>query len=194
MRYDLDILKVISNDIPPACGRILISEPLLPDEYFSRSVVLLAEKVKKSFTGFILNKPTDFKLHDIIEGISNHNINLFIGGPVDRDILYFIHQFDFVSGAIEIMPGLYLGGNVNEIYSLINSYVADNSNLKAFVGCSGWGPGQLEDEILFNSWLVSDVNVDFIFLEKSNLWADALDFVDTRYQIWKNFPVDPDLN
>ncbi|HOK37906.1 MAG: YqgE/AlgH family protein [Bacteroidales bacterium] len=194
IKYDLDILKIISNDIPPKCGRILISEPLLCDDVFSRSVVLLTDYFKDSFMGLVLNKPYQFKLHEMLDGINNTEILLYSGGPVDRDILYFLHKFSFIDEAVEIIPGLFLGGNVDQIFELINSGMANNSNLKAFVGCSGWAPGQLEEEILFNSWLVAETNIDFVFNNDSDLWKKSLDFVDSRYQIWKLFPIDPDLN
>jgi putative transcriptional regulator len=194
IKYDLDILKIISNNIPPKCGRILISEPFLSDNIFSRSVVLLTDYFNNSFMGLILNKPYQFKLHEMLDGINNTEILLYGGGPVDRDILYFLHKFSFVDEAVEIIPGLFLGGKVEQIFELINSGMADNSNLKAFVGCSGWAPGQLEKEILFNSWLVADTNINFIFDNDSNVWKKSLDFVDSRYQIWKLFPLDPDLN
>ncbi|MDD3741566.1 MAG: YqgE/AlgH family protein, partial [Bacteroidales bacterium] len=80
MNYDSDILKIISNNVKPDKGKILISEPLLCNDMFSRSVVLLIDEYKDSFSGLILNLPSEKKLKDIIDGIENSNFRIYSGG------------------------------------------------------------------------------------------------------------------
>lgn len=194
MMFDSDILRIISNDIKPEVGKVLISEPLLIDDYFGRSVVLLADENDDSFLGFVLNHKLDKNLSDFIADIDNDDIPLYIGGPVDQDVLYYIHCFDFVKGAIKIGEGLYMDGDIDDIRELVNSKHANNSNIKFFLGNSGWASGQLNEEIIFNSWLVAKYKDNFVFEDPCNMWRNSLDFVDKRYRIWKNFPVDPELN
>lgn len=194
MMYDLDILRIISNAVKPEKGKILISEPLLNDEYFGRSVVLLAGEHNDSFYGFVLNKPSDKRLSAILDGIEIDNIPVYIGGPVETDILFCLHSFDFIPDAIHVAGNIYAGGDFDDIKQLVNSGFANNSNIRFFLGNSGWAPGQLNDEIDFNSWLVAKSPEEFVFSQSVNLWAQSLAFVDKRYEIWKNFPVDPELN
>ncbi|HOZ30828.1 MAG TPA: YqgE/AlgH family protein [Bacteroidales bacterium] len=194
MNYDSDILKIISNNVKPAKGKILISEPLLNNDIFSRSVVLLTDEYKESFSGLILNLNSGKKLKDVIEGIRNDVFDIYTGGPVEQDVLFYVHTFDFIPDAKQISEHIYIDGDFDSIKKLVNSGYANNSNIKFFIGSSGWASGQLNEEISFNSWLVTSASKEFVFDEHINMWKESLRFVDTRYKIWENFPVDPELN
>lgn len=192
--YDLDILRIISNDVKPSEGKLLISEPLLTDDFFSRSVVLLVSELNDSFTGLILNLRSGKNLADVMEGIENETLPLFYGGPVKTDVLFCIHKFDFISGCDKIGDNLFIGGDFDDLRELVNSGFANESNIRFFVGNSGWEAGQLNDEIDFNSWLVASSPEGFVFGSDCGMWKKSLDLVDERYKIWKNFPIDPELN
>lgn len=194
MTYDLDILRIISNDVKPAKGKILISEPLLNDDFFGRSVVLLAGELNNSYYGYVLNINSGRKLSDVLDGIEKEDIPVYMGGPVEKDVLFCLHTFDYIPGAMHVFGNLYTGGDYDDIRELVNSGYANNTNIRFFLGNSGWAAGQLDDEIDFNSWLVASVPEKFIFSEGDKLWEQALNFVDKRYEIWKNFPIDPELN
>ncbi len=192
--YDLDILRIISNDVTPSEGKLLISEPLLNDDYFGRSVVLLVEEMKDCFTGLILNLKSGKSLSDVMDRIENVDIPLYYGGPVEQDVLFYIHTFDFIAGAKNIVGNLHIGGDFDDIRELLNSGYANESNIRFFLGSSGWASGQLNDEIVFNSWLVAPMKEGFVFSSDSEMWKNSIDLVDKRYGIWKNFPIDPELN
>ncbi|MDR2008890.1 MAG: YqgE/AlgH family protein [Bacteroidales bacterium] len=194
MLLDFDILRIVSNNIKPAAGKMLISEPLLDDYYFKRSTVLLADEFNNSFMGFILNLKSDKFLNDYVDGFNKENIPLFLGGPVDTDALFYLHTFDFIKNAHKINDELFLNGDIEEIKKLVNSGFANNNNIKFFIGSSGWSPGQLNDEIAFNSWLVSNMPVNFAFSQAEKMWENALNLFGERYQLWKNFPINPDYN
>lgn len=194
MKFDLDILKIISNDVKPIMGKILISEPLLNDIYFSRSVVYLIDDTSDTFMGLVLNNSMDMKLNDILEGFEDCDFDLYAGGPVEPDVLYYIHSVEGISGADPIANGLYFGGDLDEIRELSGIGKLNKTNIRFFLGSAGWGPGQLDEEISFNSWLITDCNSEFLFTCSKKMWEDSLQFVGNRYKIWKNFPLDPELN
>ena len=194
MLKNLDIFNIISNDLEPATGRILISEPLLSDDVFARSVILIAGMENKSAFGFILNNPSNKNLHELIDGVEIENLPVFIGGPVDKDVLFCIHTIDYLPDSIHINDGIYLSGNFDTIKTLVNLGIINNSNARFFIGNSGWAPEQLHDEISFNYWLVSETTREFVFSNFKNQWERALDFVDKRYEIWKKFPKNPEFN
>ncbi|MCK9255637.1 MAG: YqgE/AlgH family protein [Bacteroidales bacterium] len=194
MLKNLDIFSVISNNLEPKVGRILISEPLLIDDIFARSVILIAGMENKSAFGFILNNPSNKNLHELIEGVNIENIPVYIGGPVERDVLFCIHSIDYLPDSIPIADGIFLSGNFDNIKTLINRGIINSSNARFFIGNSGWAPKQLHEEINFNYWLVSETTREFVFSDSKNQWERALDFVDKRYEIWKNFPLNPELN
>jgi putative transcriptional regulator len=93
-------------------GNVLISEPFLNDNNFSRSVVLITEHNEKGSFGLILNKPLHKKLSEIISGFENVQIPLFAGGPVDLNTLHVVHSIGFeVPGTIQISENLFWGGD-----------------------------------------------------------------------------------
>ncbi len=68
MQSDMDLFGILPEDKIPAKGKILISEPFLPDTFFSRSIVYLTEHNPQGSVGFILNKTLEMKVSDAIEG------------------------------------------------------------------------------------------------------------------------------
>lgn len=194
MMLDLDILRIISNDVEPTVGKLLISEPLLNDLYFSRSVVLITDELDSSFMGFVLNNESEMLLEDVLDGFNDTGIPLFIGGPVEPDVLFYIHKFGFIEDAEEILDGLFIGGDLDVLEKMIKSGEANSNNIRFFLGNAGWGPNQLSEEIIDNAWLVAQGDSKFVFNAPDEMWRESLGFVSDRYQIWKNFPIDPELN
>ena len=68
-------------------GQLLISEPLLPDPNFSRSLILLTAHNTDGAVGFILNKPSDIKLSEVLETSFKMDFPVYVGGPVERNSL-----------------------------------------------------------------------------------------------------------
>ena len=108
-----DIMKIKTNNIKPGRGKILISEPLLMDYYFKRSVVLLAEHNDEGSFGVIMNKPLAVKLNEVVKDFPEFDSEIYLGGPVQSDSLFFIHTLgDKIEGSQEIIEGIYWGGEV----------------------------------------------------------------------------------
>ena len=64
-----NIITIKTNEIKPTRGKLLISEPFLMDDYFKRSVVLLAEHNKDGTFGLILNKPIDVSINHVLKDV-----------------------------------------------------------------------------------------------------------------------------
>ena len=191
-----DILKIKTNNISPAKGKVLISEPFLLDYYFKRSVVLLAEHNEEGSFGLIVNKPVEWKLGDILKGFPDFNAPVYIGGPVKTDSLFFIHtRADIIDESLEILDGLYWGGDIEIVKELIMINRIGRDEIKFFVGYSGWVANQLEEELERNSWLVSKIKPQKIMqADTENLWDDTLEQLGEDYSYWSNFPYDPAMN
>lgn len=194
MIFDIDILRIVSNNIKPDIGTVLIAEPLLADNIFSRAVVYLIDDHNDSHMGFILNHKSGMKLQDTLDGFKDTDFDLYLGGPVDPDVIHFIHRFKNIKNCEEIAPGLYLDGDLDKIRELVNKGLATKDNTKFFVGYSGWTKGQLTEEINNNAWLVAKTTPNIVFKKENSLWVSSLNLVDRRYQVWKNFPINPELN
>ncbi|WP_207427356.1 YqgE/AlgH family protein [Pedobacter sp. SYSU D00535] len=182
------------NQIKPTTGSLLISEPFMLDPNFKRSVVLLAEHNEEGTVGYVLNQKSDFLLRDIITECPEANYPIYVGGPVGTDALHFVHRcFDRMNSGTEIAKDIYWGGNFETLKLLINNNQIDESEIRFFVGYSGWDVGQLDRELEQNSWLVTNkYNPTFLFTdEEENLWRDIVIGLGPKYAHIANFPENP---
>jgi len=115
---------------------------------------------------------------------------------VQMDTIHFLHQYpDKIPGGFEITDGVYWGGDFEETISLIRSGDISASKIRFFIGYSGWGSGQLADEMKEKSWLSAKANRKLIFhKETGSLWKEALSHLGGDYEMMANFPIDPQLN
>ena len=183
--------------IHPEKGDLLISEPLLPDPNFERTVVLLCENNKEGSIGFVLNKPSLLKFEEAIEGIEGFSAPLYVGGPVQQDSLHFIFRGNFeLEGTIEVTNEINWGGSFDQLITLINTGLVSNSDFRFFVGYSGWAPGQLENELKQKSWIVINSATAFqVFdLDSRELWKKLLEEMGGKFKMFSNYPVDPRMN
>ncbi len=196
MKENLDIFKIKTNNIPPQKGRILIAEPFLHGEYFSRSVVLLVAHSEKGAVGFILNKKIDFSLQEVFIDFPEFNANVFLGGPVSADSIFFIHRLgEQLPGSIHVLGDLYWGGDFATLRDQIKLGEINVEDIHFFLGYSGWDAGQLEREIKADSWLVTDVDEKVILENMDGVtWTEFVKKAGNRYQIWENFPENPTFN
>lgn len=184
------------NKIAPEKGKILVSEPYLPDPNFERTIILLCEHNEDGSFGFIMNKPSLAKLGDVMQDLSGFDAPVFIGGPVQQDTLHYIHRLEGIDDAIEVMDGIYWGGNFDQIVSLIETKQVASTDIKFFLGYSGWSAGQIDEELKEDSWIVSDkVNEELLFdINAEAMWQYALKRMGGRFSVYSNYPQDPRLN
>lgn len=196
MKINSDIFRIRTNDIEPEQGRILIAEPFLPGSYFNRAIILLASYGDTGTVGFILNKPVDFSMQDLFEDLPDFEAEVCLGGPVNTDSIYFIHSLgDKIPGSVHIKNDMYWGGDFDLLKQLIREGTISVSQIRFFIGYSGWEPGQLEKEIQENSWLVSEMQQnDLMHKSENELWEQAVKIVGGKYSLWVNYPENPSLN
>lgn len=185
-----------NNKLKPEKGRLLISEPFLPDPNFERTVVLLCEHNEEGSFGFVLNKASAIKVNEVMEDFGNFESVVFVGGPVQQDTLHFIHRNTSIEGAVGIADGAFWGGDFESLVSLYDTKQIENKDIRFFLGYSGWGPGQLESELEQESWIVCDyVSNQLLFdTEPDKMWRKALDSMGGRFSVYSNYPVDPRMN
>ena len=178
-------------------GVLLLSEPsVLTDKSFTRAVILLADYNDEGSVGFILNKPSKYSLNDLIPEIKA-NFTVYKGGPVEVDNLYFIHTIpNIIPNSIEISNGIFWGGNFELTCDLINSGTIDKNCIRFFLGYTGWSVNQLERELEFKNWVVTQNNYKKEILKKpsSDFWKEKIESLGGDYLIWCNSPENPLLN
>lgn len=195
MQLDYDFFKVENNSLAPQKGRILISEPLLNDSYFKRSVVLLTEYTKEGSVGFVLNKPINMSIQDVISDFPEFNTTIYVGGPVSKDTIHFIHTVgELLPESMHVKDNIYWGGDFERVKELIREKLITPEQIRFFLGYSGWSPNQLDEEIESSAWLVSELGGNKIMKPDSNLWKDILLNKGNHYRIWINCPENPAMN
>lgn len=179
--------------LQPAEGRILISEPSLFNDYFHRSVILLADHNENGSFGIIINKPTDYKVKDVIKGFPEFDNDVFIGGPIKPDNLFVIHTLGKkIENSVKISPNLYWGGNFDTITKMISENLIQPNQIRFCVGYAGWTPNQLADEIKQKSWIVENTTSKEIFNTKpEEFWPNKMKSFGYKYAIWANVPSNP---
>jgi putative transcriptional regulator len=195
MDFNIDFFKV-SNDKKAEKGRILISEPFLADTYFKRSVVFLTEHNEEGSVGFVLNKPIDLKLQDVMQDFPNLESGISIGGPVNTNTVHYIHTLgERLPDSVHVTDKIWWGGNFDMLKQLALSGSIKGNEVRFFLGYSGWSPNQLEDEITENAWLIGEIDDDMVMQGiKADFWNEVLTKMQNKYQVWANFPENPGLN
>ena len=195
MYLDYDFLNIDHKNLIPEQGKILISEPTLHDTYFKRSVVLLTEHNDTGTVGFVLNKPIDLPINEVLGDFPEFDAKVYIGGPVGKDTIHFIHTLgEQISESIHIMGNIYWGGDFDKLKELIQDGKVSQDQIRFFLGYSGWGENQLKDELDGNAWLVTELKEEMIMSSDSKIWENVLKQLGEKFQIWVNYPENPAMN
>ncbi|MFO7619801.1 MAG: YqgE/AlgH family protein [Bacteroidales bacterium] len=196
MKPELDLFTILPEDKIPEKGKVLISEPFLPDTFFNRSIVYLTDHTPEGSVGFILNKKLDLKISDAIAGFDSWNENLNMGGPVAPDTLHYLHSLgDRIPGSVSVDDDIYWGGDIDAIRKLIRSGSIKQSQIRFFLGYSGWSEGQLERELKENSWVILKVNPGVVMNNRGvDTWKRVLRSFKNKYRMWADFPESPEMN
>ena len=178
-------------------GKILIAEPsIIGDISFNRSIILLVEHGNNGSIGFILNKPMNLNISDLIPEIES-NFKIYNGGPVQQDNLYFIHKIsDLIPESIMISDGLYWSGNFEYVLKLIKKGEINKNDIRFFLGYSGWDSNQLNNELNNNTWILSENshNKNIITAVDEVFWKNKMLDLGGEYSLWSNAPEHPSHN
>ena len=176
-------------------GQLLISQPLINDDFFHNSVVFLSEFTEDGIVGFIVNKPLRMSIHHLIDNFPKFATTLYYGGPVESDNLYFIHRVpEKIKGSIHITKNLYWGGDFDQIKDLILKDELKSNEIRFFLGYSGWEENQLNEEIASESWIVDEMEDSLFEWDMKNIWKERISKRGSDFQLWDNAPKDISLN
>ena len=195
MELNIDFFHIVNENIAEK-GRILISEPFLSDHYFRRSVVYLTEHNEEGSLGFVLNKPLEIQIGEIVDDFPASDFSISVGGPVSNNTVHFIHTLGAeIPESQAVSENIYWGGSFDRVKELIAAGRATTSQLRFFLGYAGWSPGQLDGEMKENAWLVGKISPGMVMRGiGSEFWSDTLARYNNKYRAWANFPEDPGLN
>lgn len=177
-------------------GKLLVAHPLLNDGFFNRSVVYISQYLDESVVGFVLNFKTQFKLRDLRPQVQNGNWPIYDGGPVAKNQLFFLHNLgEKITNAIPIQDNLFFGGDFNDLLYCIDHEDVSESDIRFFVGYSGWSKDQLDNEIERGSWYVNDIDASTLLsIGSSVLWGSELAKQKNGLEIFSEIGWDPSNN
>lgn len=160
---------------------LLLAMPQVDDVFFRKTVVLLVRHDEdEGSLGFIVNKPTELRVAEILEDNeipwSSEDVGpfAFFGGPVNPEIGTLLYQAAEDSDE-HLAPGIAASQSLTDLESLAH---APSSDFRLYLGYAGWGTGQLEQEILRNDWLIAPVRPELIFADDTDeVWHRAVESV-----------------
>ncbi|MBT8155290.1 YqgE/AlgH family protein [Epibacterium ulvae] len=164
-------------------GKLLIAMPDIGDPRFDQSLIYLCSHTDEGAMGLIVNKAaTGVALRDIldqleieIESVSNGEIPVRFGGPVETQRGFVLHSAEYQStvSSLNVADGFSMTATLDVLEDLGAGRGPDQ--FLVMLGYAGWGPGQLEAEISENGWLTTDATPDLIFdTIDGDKWVAAL--------------------
>jgi len=192
----MNMFEIKYNNIKPKIGSLLISEPFQVDTIFNRSVIILCEHNDAGSFGVVLNKPSPYKTKDIMKEMSDIDFPVYIGGPVEVERIFFIHdQGELIPNSIKINEHYYWGGDLDIIINMIKNKQLNQDNIRFFIGYAGWDAKQLKEELKYNSWVVLNKKINNLFsFNQKSLWENCVNKLGKEYNFWTKMPEDPILN
>jgi putative transcriptional regulator len=181
--------------VPSLRGKLLVAGPTLLDPNFLRTVVLIVEHEDQGAMGLVLNRPSPIPAGQAIPELGDAlepEDTLWVGGPVQSTSVVVLADFagsELQSMGVQDELGLVLpNADLEEVGG-------DVRRARAFLGYAGWGPGQLEDELERDDWILADFEPADAFTEEpERLWGVVLGRKGGQYALLATMPPDPSLN
>ncbi len=178
-------------------GHLLVASPQLRDPNFVRTVVLMVQHNEQGALGVVLNRPTTTTVGEAWKQVSEDPSDLaellHHGGPCDGPLMV-IHDHEPAS-QLEVVSGIYFSAEKDNVQWLIEQ---GHDPAKYFVGCAGWGPGQLEAELETGSWRSTPATTDQVFHGGEDLWSTVTQEIVRCLSLAtinpKIIPKDPSMN
>jgi len=199
-------MKIIEDDIfhledqheMPQEGELLLAQPTMMDPHFVQTVILMIQQNEKGAMGIIVNQLLGADITDLVKDmVTIAPIPVYAGGPVDPSVLFYLHTLgpDVITDAVEIRPGLWLGGEFDDVRDYLMTHDAEGK-IKFIVGYSGWDPNQLAGEVDMHGWAtLTDCPADLLMAKsEGDMWRQCIARLGPRYSAWLNWPRDPNDN
>ncbi|MFI6941683.1 YqgE/AlgH family protein [Streptomyces sp. NPDC050418] len=185
------------TEVSSLTGRLLVATPALADPNFDRAVVLLLDHDEEGSLGVVLNRPTPVGVGDILEGwaeLAGDPGVVFQGGPVSLDSALGVAVIPGEDGPLG-WRRVHGAIGLVDLEAPPELLAAALGSLRIFAGYSGWGPGQLEDELADGAWYVVESEPgDVSSPVPEKLWRAVLRRQRSELAMIATYPDDPSLN
>ncbi len=185
------------TEVSSLTGRLLVATPALADPNFDRAVVLLLDHDEQGSLGVVLNRPTPVDVRDILlpwAPLAGDPGVVFQGGPVALDSALGVAVIPGEEGPLG-WRRVHGAIGLVDLEAPPELLAAALGGLRIFAGYSGWGPGQLEDELGDGAWYVVDSEPgDVSFPDPERLWRAVLRRQRSELAMVATYLDDPSLN
>jgi putative transcriptional regulator len=187
-------------------GQFLIAAKHLRDNNFFKAVVLMLEHSDEGAMGVVINHPMDVSVSSALSKhfeMSRAGQCLLAGGPVEENALLILHNScDYDQEHDAIVPGVFVGTSPDVFERVVESSLEEHDDdstnefeFRIYAGYSGWGAGQLEQEMGRGDWFSVPASADFVFeREPYQVWEDALKLFHKRKRLLPDQPANPEWN
>lgn len=157
-----------------AAGKILVTTRATLDPVFAESVVMLVRVDQNGALGLMLNRrsavPISEALHDL-PGAAAHSDPVFVGGPVELDTVFALTRAPHPpEGATAVFGKIYLLTAKPDLEKALAA-ASGEGQLRIYLGYCGWGPHQLENEVIHGGWHIFNRSEDLTFdSQPATLW------------------------
>jgi len=150
-------------------NQLLIALPTLADSPFERSVALICQHDGEGAMGVVVNRASEYTLGEVFEqmGIDSSDATLcaqpvLAGGPVHPERGFVLHDGEREwDSSLPIAPELYVTTSRDILEAMARGEGPQRATVA--LGCAGWGAGQLESELVDNSWLTAPADAELLF-------------------------------
>jgi len=163
-------------------GKLLVAGEAMQDPRFIESVIYVIKDDQEGTMGFIINRPiAQGSIDDLLKGFgveakgSNREIVIHYGGPVSSRQGFLLHSDDVtLENSMKAKDGIAATSDIKMIEAIA---MGNGPRQYLFMlGCAGWAPGQLENEIKLDSWFVVAADKSLIFgKDADKKWRQAMD-------------------
>jgi len=166
---------------------LLLAMPQMTDPNFNRSVVLLCRHDEEGALGFVLNRPMDIDVADLLEGdfpvLSSPSLTAWQGGPVSPERGWLIcrerpnQSEEDPEEFLEVCRGIYMSSSQTHLRNVLEQDPEEGGpqHSRLLLGYAGWGPGQLDAELIASAWLQIPVDENLIFeTEATEVWDKGI--------------------
>jgi putative transcriptional regulator len=170
-------------ELPHLDGKLLIAMPGMGDPRFDKTLIYMCAHSEDGAMGLIVNKPAvDLQFSDLLEQLnitpakSLRPIKVHFGGPVEHGRGFVLHSKDYTTNnsTLEVNDEFGMTATLDILEDISQGNGPDACLLA--LGYAGWGPGQLEDEIRDNGWLICDADAALVFSDKNeDKWNGAIE-------------------
>jgi putative transcriptional regulator len=178
-------------------GQLLVASPQLLDPNFARSLVLLIQHNQEGAFGLVVNRPITKTIQELWREVGSAPCKsrqpIYLGGPVPGPLMALHDKRPLAER--EVVPGVLFAAKKPHLDQLV---LSEEPAYKVFVGHSGWGAGQLENELHQGAWRTLPATAEYVFSTDDTLWETV--FREIGHELLKSMlhvkdlPPDPTVN